>query len=40
MGTIGYVPVTKSAIISERILYKGSDRPVENLYQAGGKAIQ
>jgi len=39
LGTIGYVPAAKSAIVSERILYKGSDRPVENLYQSGSKAI-
>jgi carboxyl-terminal processing protease len=40
MGTIGYLPVTKSAIISGRILYKGSDHPVENLYQSGNKPVQ
>ncbi|MCX6238502.1 MAG: S41 family peptidase [Bacteroidia bacterium] len=40
MGTIGYLPVSKSAIISGRILYKGTDHPVENLYQSGNKTIQ
>ena len=32
-GAIGFVPVTKSAIIPGRIIYKGSDIPVENLFQ-------
>ena len=39
-GTIGYLPVSKSAIISGRILYKGTDHPVENLYQSGNKTIK
>jgi len=39
LGTIGSVGV-KSAIIPGRIIYKGTDHPVENLYQAGNKPIQ
>lgn len=38
-GTIGFVPITKSAIISERVIYKGSDTPVENLFQSVGKQL-
>ena len=38
-GTIGSVGV-KSAIIPGRIIYKGTDHPVENLYQSGNKSIQ
>jgi carboxyl-terminal processing protease len=34
MGTIGYIPTGKAAIISKRILYKGSDQPIENLFQS------
>lgn len=33
LGTIGSLPATKSATTSERIIYKGSDHPVENLYK-------
>ncbi len=32
-GSIGYTPVTKSTAIPDRIIYKGSDTPVENLIQ-------
>ena len=32
-GSIGYIPITKSAIIPNKIIYKGSDNPVENMYQ-------
>ncbi|MEI7522923.1 MAG: S41 family peptidase [Mariniphaga sp.] len=32
-GTIGFVPGTKSSITPEKIVYKGSDTPVENLFQ-------
>jgi len=40
IGTIGTLPISKSAIISGRILYKGTDHPVENLYQSGNKTNQ
>ena len=40
LGTIASAPVSKSAIIPARILYKGTDHPVENLYQSGNKAVQ
>ena len=40
LGTIGYVPVSKSAIIPARMLYKGTAHPVENLYQTESKTIQ
>lgn len=33
-GTIGVVPVSKSAMITRKIIYKGSDAPVENLFQS------
>ena len=39
LGTIGSVGV-KSAIIPGRIIYKGTDHPVENLYQSANKTIQ
>jgi len=39
LGTIGSVGV-KSAITPGRIIYKGTDHPVENLYQSGNKSIQ
>lgn len=39
LGTIGSVGV-KSAIIPGRIIYKGTDHPVENLYQSTNKTIQ
>lgn len=39
LGTIGSVTV-KSAITPGRIIYKGTDHPVENLYQSGNKTIQ
>jgi carboxyl-terminal processing protease len=32
-GAIGYIPTTKSAILADKIIYKGSDNPIENLYQ-------
>jgi hypothetical protein len=38
-GAIGVVPITKSAIISERIVYKGSDNPVQNLFQSVDKKM-
>ena len=31
-GAIGFIPTVKSAITSDRIIYKGSDTPVENLF--------
>ncbi len=31
-GSIGFFPTVKSVITSERIIYKGTDTPVENLY--------
>ena len=40
VGTIGFVPVSKSAIIPARIIYKGTAHPVENLYQTGSRTIQ
>jgi hypothetical protein len=36
-GSIGAVISTKSAIIPSRIIYKGTDSPVENLYQINDK---
>jgi len=39
LGTIGSIGA-KSAIIPGRIIYKGTDNPVENLYQSGNKMIQ
>jgi carboxyl-terminal processing protease len=39
LGTIGSITI-KSAIIPGRIIYKGTDHPVENLYQSGSKTIQ
>jgi len=39
LGTIGSINV-KSAIIPGRIIYKGTDHPVENLYQSGNKPVQ
>ena len=39
LGTIGSLG-TKSAITSGRIIYKGTDHPVENLYQSENKSIQ
>ncbi len=39
LGTIGSIGV-KSAITSGRIIYKGTNHPVENLYQSGNKTIQ
>jgi len=39
IGAIGFVSV-KSAINPGRIIYKGSNHPIENLYQSGNKAIQ
>ncbi len=39
LGTIGSIGA-KSAIVTERIIYKGTNHPVENLYQSGKKAIQ
>jgi len=39
LGTIGSVGV-KSAIIPGRIIYKGTDHPVENLYQSANRTIQ
>ena len=38
-GTIGIIGI-KSAIASDRIIYKGTDNPVENLYQSGNKIIK
>ena len=38
-GTIG-INVIKSAITTDRIIYKGTDNPVENLYQSGNKIIK
>jgi hypothetical protein len=38
-GAIGVVPITKSAIISERIVYKSSDNPVQNLFQSVDKKM-
>ncbi len=31
-GAIGFMPTVKSAVTSDRIIYKGSDTPVENLF--------
>ena len=31
-GTIGFIPTVKSVISSDRIIYKGIDTPVENLF--------
>ncbi len=39
LGTIGSIGV-KSAITPGRIIYKGTNRPVENLYKSGTKTIQ
>jgi len=39
LGTIGSIG-TKSAIVTGRIIYKGTNHPVENLYQSGNKTIQ
>jgi len=39
LGAIGSVGV-KSAIIPERIIYKGTNHPVENMYQSGNKTVQ
>ena len=38
-GTIGVTGI-KSAITTDRIIYKGTDNPVENLYQSGNKIIK
>ena len=35
-GAIGFVPAAKSVVASERVIYKGTDRPVENLFQTLG----
>jgi carboxyl-terminal processing protease len=39
-GTIGVIPGIKSSIIPYRMIYKGTDHPVENVYQSINKAIQ
>ena len=39
LGAIGTV-ITKSAITPGHIIYKGTNNPIENLYQSGNKAIQ
>jgi len=39
-GAIGYLPSVKAAIISGRIIYNGSDTPVENLFKGAVKVQQ
>ena len=39
-GSIGYLPNVKAAIATGRMIYKGSDTPVENLINSSGKAAQ
>jgi carboxyl-terminal processing protease len=39
-GSTGIAAITKSAIISGKIIYKGTDTPLENLFQSADKTIQ
>jgi carboxyl-terminal processing protease len=39
-GTIAAIPGTKSAIITKRVIYRGIDRPVDNVYQTINKTVR